>query len=217
MKKWIFLVALVVAGALLGTFLTRRSSVERLSPREGPVVEAIYGLGKVKTDKVFEGKVGISARIERVHVHEGDRVEEGARLLTLSGPYIFKAPFAGTVTRVHFREGENIFPQAPIFRMEDFEDLYVEVILEQQAALRVRPQQSAKVLFESLRGTVYHGQVRSLFPRDDEFIAQVQVENFPKEVLPGMTADVSIEVGHKDRALLIPVGALQAGRVVIER
>lgn len=217
-KSAIILVAVVVlitVGSLL--FWQNKNSVAKIAPKRGPIVEAIYGLGKVKTDLIYEAKVGIVTSIQKLFVHEGDKVKEGDRLISLSSGTLFKAPFSGTVTKVAFREGENIFPQIPILQVENFDNLYIEVLLEQQAALNVRPDQSVKVLFESLRGTTYKGVVRSIFPRSDEFIAQIEVEGLPKEVLPGMTADVSIEVGRKEEALLIPVAAIQSGRVLIER
>ncbi|MDX5152521.1 MAG: hypothetical protein R3188_08600, partial [Acidiferrobacterales bacterium] len=36
-------------------------------------------------------------------------------------------------------------------------------------------------------------------------------------ILPGMTADVAIEVSHKDKALLVPLSAITDGRVRIRR
>ncbi len=220
MKKKPLIISLLIVGTITIASLTlwrSNRATTKIAPRTGPIVEAIYGLGKVKTDSIFEAKVGIITSIQKLFVQEGDQVKKGDRLILLSGGTFFTAPFSGTVTFIAFREGENIFPQVPVLRVENYDHLYIEVLLEQQAALRVHANQNVKVLFESIRGKTYTGTVRSIFPRSDEFIAQIEIESLPPEILPGMTADVSIEIGRKAKALLVPLSAIQSGRILIER
>lgn len=218
MKKW-----LVVGGGVLlilvatALFYKRHSRYEVMSPKKGSVTEAIYGLGTVRSRKVYELKIGVMNSISRIFHREGDMVKEGELLLTFNEGQKFKAPFTGTMTALNFNEGETVPPQVSVLRMEDLGVLYIEVSLEQEGALRVAPGQPVKVLFESVRGEVLSGKVTTLFPRNDEFIAQIDVENLSEKILPGMTADVTIEVGKIDGATLIPVVSVSNGMVNVRR
>lgn len=195
----------------------RRSGIQFVPVKRGNVEEAVYGLGKVKSKKVFELKLGVTDSIAKLYVQEGDHLQTGSLLVQFLGGPVFKAPFQGTVTAAPFHKGENVFPQSVALRLEDLTDLYVEVILEQQGALRIKPGQPAKMSFESLRDSAIEGNVSAIYPREDQFVVRIDCEKLPKGVFPGMTADVSIQVGRKENALLVPLAAVSNGRIQISR
>lgn len=216
-KWWWFGGALLlVAGVAISAFVVRNNQVEYVKPRYGPIVEAIYGLGKVKTDRVYEVKLGVIKIVKRIYVREGMNVKRGDRLVSFDNDLVFTAPFSGTVTLVAFHENQSVFPQQPVVRVEDLNTKYIEVSLEQQGALRVRPGLPVRVVFESIRGEVLNGKVSAIFSRNEEFLAHIDVP-LADNILPGMTADVAIEVSHKDKALLVPLSAITDGRVRVRR
>ncbi|MCC7440328.1 MAG: efflux RND transporter periplasmic adaptor subunit [Bdellovibrionales bacterium] len=199
----------------LSLWLSRPSGrYVEMSPKRGPIIEAIYGLGTVRSDQSHDVKIGVIGTISHVQVREGQAVLAGAPLVTFESMGVFRAPFGGTVTLAPFTEGESVFPQQTAVRIEDLKSLSIEVSLEQRGALRVRKGQPVKVIFESVRGQSFVGEVAALFPRSGEFIARIAAKTLPAEALPGMTADVAIEVARKDDALLVPLKALQQGRLV---
>ena len=204
---------LAVTGAYLGL---RNSQTEYVNPRYGPIVEAIYGLGKVKTDRVYEVKLAVVKTIKKNFVKEGSLVKKGDPLVRFDDGLEFTAPFSGTVTLVAFHENQYVFPQQPVIRVEDLNTKYIEVSLEQQGALRVRPGLPVRVVFESIRGEVLNGKVSAIFSRNEEFLAHIDVP-LAENILPGMTADVAIEVNHKDKALLVPLSAITDGRIKVRR
>lgn len=209
-------------GALLIAIITggvfyQKSHYQLIAPEKGHIVEAIYGLGKVKSDSRYEVKVGIMTTVEKLFVDEGDFVEKGGKIIKFKDSGVFTAPFSGKVTRVAHYEKETVLPQVAVVRIEDLKERHIEVSLEQNGALRVKEGQEAKVIFESLRNQKYSGKVKTLFPRDDEFIAHIDIENLPDNVLPGMTADVAIVVAEKDGVQLIPVSAIHNGIVTIKK
>ena len=216
--KWWFIggTLLIIAAAVVVTIVVRGNQVEYVQPRYGPIVEAIYGLGKVKTDRVYEVKLGVIKTVERIYVQEGMSVKKGDRLVKFDGDLVFTAPFNGTVTLVAFNEQQSVFPQQPVVRVEDLNTKYIEVSLEQQGALRVKPGLPVRVVFESIRGEVLTGKVSAIFSRNEEFLAHINVP-LADNILPGMTADVAIEVSHKDKALLVPLSAITDGRVRVRR
>jgi membrane fusion protein, macrolide-specific efflux system len=195
----------------------KKNKTESLFAKKGDVKEAIYGLGTVKADKVFEVKTGIMTTIKNLHVKEGDFVKKDASLITFEDKITFKAPFNGTVTVIDYQEGEIAIPNVPLLRLEDISNKYIEVSLEQEAALRVRPDQKATVIFESLTGFKLEGIVKSIYPKRGEFITHILVPNLKAEILPGMTADVVIEVGSKKDVLLIPLRSIVDGQVSRKR
>jgi multidrug efflux pump subunit AcrA (membrane-fusion protein) len=186
-------------------------------PQRGPMVEAIYALGKVKSFRHFEVKIGVMDTVLSLPVREGDFVPAGANLVRLAGGAVFRAPFAGTVTMVSVDEGGTASPQTPLIRLEDLTRNFIEVSLEQQGALRVQKGQTARILLESLRSDNLQGEVTSVFPKNDEFLAHIAVSGLQSNVLPGMTADVAIQVAMRENALLVPVAAVDNGKLVRER
>lgn len=216
------LISLSILGVLLLVFIlviisANHDKPELIKPRYGEIVESIYGLGKVKTDNIHEIKLGIAATVEQLYVNEGSSVKRGDRLLLLDNGLVFRAPFKGIVTQVNITQNQSVFPQQSILRLEDYTKMYIEVSLEQQGALRVKPGQTVRILFENLRGEHQTGTVESIFSRNDEFLARIEVPSLDKSVLPGMTADISIEVGRKKKALLIPIAAINNGQVKVMR
>ena len=182
-KFWI-LIGVGLALVAVGLLRRSRSHVEKtIELKRGPIIEAVYGLGTVVSTKVFRLKTGVTSEVTRVFVREGEHVAKGASLLSLSEGGTFRAPWAGTVTAIPFREGENIFPQTSLITLMDLKDLYVEVALEQQGALRVRRGQKAVLSFEALRGKKLEGDVRSVFPSNDQFLVHIDVQSFPVGIL----------------------------------
>ncbi len=209
-------VALVVLAAVLWG-VRRQRSFEYVKPVRGEVTEAVYGLGKVKSIHRFEVKLGVLSTVKRLFVREGQHVRAGEKLIEFDSNALFRAPFEGTITLIHNYEGETALPQIPILRLEDLRQRFIELSLEQEGALRIKPGQVAKISFESVRGKTHPGKVTALFSREDEFLAHIEVEGLDEGVLPGMTADVTIEIGKISGALLVPVKAIQSGMVSVRR
>jgi multidrug efflux pump subunit AcrA (membrane-fusion protein) len=113
-----------------------------------------------------------------------------------------------------FIEGELALPQLPIMRLENLNNKYIEVSLEQDAALKVKKGQSAQIIFESLASEKLSGSVQNIYPKNGEFLARIEANDLKDSILPGMTADVVIKVGSKKNVLLIPVRSIIDGRLL---
>lgn len=87
-KKYYFVtgIALVIALLIVALIVwNQRNSIETIHPKRGPIVESIYGLGKVKTDKVFEVKLAVVKIMERLYVRQGQDVKKNDRWYDLVG------------------------------------------------------------------------------------------------------------------------------------
>lgn len=189
----------------------------RVKPRTGPIIEAVYALGTVKSDNVWNLKGGVAATVGRLYVSEGQAVKKGEALLTTDSVVSFRAPFAGTVTRLYCEEGEIITPGAPLLTLMDITKTFVQVSLDQQSALRVRRNQKAQLSVETIRGKRLSGVVERIYPSAGQFIARIRVSEMPPEVLPDMTADVAIEVARREKAILVPLAAIKEGMLTVRR
>jgi macrolide-specific efflux system membrane fusion protein len=184
-------------------------------PKLGEVKEAIYGLGVLKSEKVYEYKLGTAVTITKILAREGDFIEKGKKILEAFDVPPLRAPFSGVITYLPFHENENVFPQQIIARIEDLKNRYLEVSLEQQGALRVKIGQQVKISFESFRNELFSGVVDRVYPYQGQFIVRINVSELPEQIVPGMTADVSIEVAQKSQALLVPMKAISNGHVTL--
>jgi len=99
----------------------------------------------------------------------------------------------------------------------DLNKTFVQVSLDQSSALRIRKDQKAELSFENLRGSKLIGKVKKVYPSDGQFIVRLETDSLPEGILPGMTADVAIEVAKRDNVLLIPANAIHRGQVRIKR
>jgi len=215
-KKFVIpLVAVLVLLAVGGAIRRKRSaSLTLLEVRQGPIVEAVYGIGTVTARQIYNLKLAVNSTVRGLYVKEGDFVKAGAPLIYLEGAVTFKAPFAGTVTYLPYNLGETVFPQTPLLTLMDLKDRYMVVSLEQLAAFRVRRGLPARISFESIRGKSFTGQVRSIYSSNDkQFLVNIEAGQLPDEALPGMTGDVAIELSRKESAVLIPIAGVRDGKV----
>ncbi len=212
--KTVPVVASVTTALLIAGFLYTRyfNSKENLKPKMGSVVESIYGLGTVTADQIYHFRSGVVLEVRKIFVKEGELVQPNDPLAQLENN-VMRSKIHGTVTAVAIREGELVPPQIPLITVTNLEHLYLEVSLEQQSVLRVQKDQRVLISFETLRNENFNGIVKSVYPRDNQFIVRIELKDWPAGVLPGMTADAAIIVGEKKDALLIPLRSLVAGKV----
>ncbi|MBM9579723.1 HlyD family efflux transporter periplasmic adaptor subunit [Leptospira sp. 201903070] len=201
----------------LGSFLVFREKRTEVSPQIGPIVELVYSLGTVKSDRVYHLKLGVTSSIRKIFVKEGEVVREGQELLVSDSGTGFRAPFSGTITSIPFQEGEVVMPGAPVLTMMDLKKTYILLSLDQDSVLRIRPGQRAELSFETIRGNKVFGKVERVYPSDGQFYVRVSVDSMPEGTLPEMTADVAVEVARKENALLIPVKAVEKGKIRVRR
>jgi len=205
------------AAILLACLSASCSSDQKMKPKVGPLVEAVYGIGTVTARNTYPLKIGIVTNLRKTYVKEGQTVASGAPLVAFDDGQVFRAPFAGVVTSLPYQQGETVFPQLPVLTLTQMDNAYVVVSLEQSAALRVKAGQGALLTFETLRGQKLQGKVTSIYPKDGQFYVNIEASQMPSEVLVGMTADTAIQVAVKEKVLQVPLVAVEKGRVRLIR
>lgn len=217
--RWLTAISLLVLLlALAWGSRYRRKTEGELTPAisRGVLIESVYGIGTVTAERTYDLKPGTISSISEEYVHEGDHVAKGQPLVRFDQRLV-RAPFSGTVTYFPYKTDELVFVQSLVLRLVDLESRYVLVSLEQQGMLRVRPGQTVQLSFDTLRERDFSGRVDAVYSNDGRFYGRIRVPRLPPEILPGMTADVAIEVGRREQALIVPAAALERGRVWVKR
>lgn len=198
-------------------FLFIGCNKETIHPKRGEIVEAVYGLGIIKSENNFNARAAILSSIKEFYVNEGQDVTKDQKLFLTDQGSLIKAPFSGRVTERSVTINENLFPQSIILKLVDLDHLYLEVSLEQQGAMKLTKGMKAEVSFEFFRNQKLWGKISTIYPKNDQFIAKVLLDKWPQGVLPGMSADVAFEIARKKDALLIPAKAISNGHIVIKK
>jgi macrolide-specific efflux system membrane fusion protein len=205
------LIFIITGGFIFWRYSQKQSQGILTAPLEqGSIIESVYGIGTVMANRIFRITPGVSYSVANLYVSEGDKVKKGARLVG-SDTNNFRAPFDGTITSLPVKVGDNVFPGTPILTLVDLNDRYLLVSLEQQGALRVEPGQKTKISFDTIREKNYEGVVKAVYSNDNNFLARIDIGSLPPQILPGMTADVAIEIQEHKNVLLVPVAALGQG------
>lgn len=216
-RTWIW-VLIVVAAVLAVFFVVRQRNAAKSetleSIHEGPIIEAVYAIGKVEALRRFQAKAGVPSGISKLPVREGMSVRQFDPLVHFVEGTVIRAPFSGTVSRVNYKVGESVFSGNVVVEVIDPSEYEVRVVLDQRAAMRVKRGQIGKMSFDGLREKEFEAEVRAVYSSDSQFTVLLVPKTLPTEVLEGMTADISIEVNRKETGKTVPVAAIQGGSVI---
>lgn len=193
------------------------NSESTVKPERGPVVEAVYALGTVKTDKLYNARFGMNTIIQKLYVREGESVEKGAPVVLGDTSYPLTAPFSGVITAVNYLENEMATAGQIVLTISSITNLYVKISLDQESIIAIKKGQSAEMSFENLRNEKITGVVESVYLSGDEFVVRIAADKFPQGILPQMTCDTAIIIRKSENALMIPAAAVNGGKVNIIR
>ncbi|MEI2690924.1 MAG: efflux RND transporter periplasmic adaptor subunit [Anaerolineae bacterium] len=126
------------------------------------------------------------------------------------------APFSGTVLETNAQPGDRISASSPILTLANMDELQVVATVDETTIRQIQAGQSASISFDALPGQSFSGQVLSA-PLQGALQGGVMVYEVPvslsgADALPllvGMTANVAIDVGQTQNALLVPAMAVQ--------
>lgn len=124
------------------------------------------------------------------------------------------APFAGIVTQVNMVPGSLATTATPLLKLINRQPLHVDLKLTENDVAKVQLGQPVTVTIQSLGGWTTNGQVTFVAPAAENvngvvtYIVRVSFADSDPRVRVGMTADLSIEVAHRENVLLVPNTAL---------
>ena len=133
-----------------------------------------------------------------------------------------RAPFSGTVGLRQVSEGAYLSTQTPIATLQRLSPLKVDLSVPEKYATRIRTGQSIAFQVRG-SGQIYDGTVYAVEPQVDRATRTIQLRartaNADGSLRPGMFANVTLRLGTRDDALVVPafavVPALGSQRVFV--
>jgi RND family efflux transporter MFP subunit len=133
------------------------------------------------------------------------------------------APVSGIVTNLVIKEGEIVtsgrsaFSQSPaLMQVADLSQMIVRTSINEVDMEKIAIGQKVEIKTKAYPDKVYRGEVSEVAPsgspRDNIIYFQVEISvlDSPKELRPGMTADVDIVVVERKDELLLPIEAVKS-------
>lgn len=133
---------------------------------------------------------------------------------TLKSAYI-EAPFAGTVTDVKSKVGDQVSMTTTGFRIDDLSHLYADIDVTEVDINRVKTGQDVTLTFDAIPDKTYNGIVTEVGAVGTSvqgvvnFTVTVEITDGDENVKPGMTSAVNIVVNQLDDILLVPNRAVR--------
>ena len=135
--------------------------------------------------------------------------------LDLAGAVLL-TPFDGKVLSVSAQTGDIVSENSSFITLADLTQLEVEATIGQADVAQIQPGQSATITFDALPGETFAGKVNYVVPTKASgsgavnYTLYVAIDQPPKGLLPGMTADADIIVAEHKDVLILPRRSIRA-------
>lgn len=193
---------LVQKGAMARDELDRRR--ERVNKLKADWAAADARLGSLQID--------LRAERERVGAVQGSVKAQNADAEV-------RAPLDGTIIRRRVELGEAVSVSQPLFTVGNTDHLLVEVKIDEADVGRVRVGQEVLVDLYAFAQAKVVGKVVELYPDADRdtktFLGKVELTAPPAGLRSGMSAEVNIVTDRHESAVLVPAGAVLAGKLFV--
>lgn len=119
-----------------------------------------------------------------------------------------RAPFDGRIGIRQVDLGEYVEPGDPIVRLEALDSILVDFPVPQRSIGLVRVGQSLIINVDAYPGIDFSGTVTAVSPQVRSQTRDVRIEgsvdNGSRQLLPGMFAEIGIQLTQKDRVVTLP-------------
>jgi len=123
-----------------------------------------------------------------------------------------RAPFAGQLGIRAVDVGQYLAPGTKIVTLQQLDPIFVDFTLPQQALAQVAVGQTVSAHSDTYPDLVFNGEISAIDPKVDTDTRNVQVratlKNPKRQLLPGMYANVTIEVGKPQPYITLPQAAI---------
>jgi membrane fusion protein, multidrug efflux system len=123
-----------------------------------------------------------------------------------------RAPFSGKLGITTVNPGQYLNPGDKIVTLQTIDPIYVDFNLPQKTVGSLQVGQVVNVTSDGFAGVTFPGKITAISPKVDTTTRNVVVEatlsNPKRQLLPGMFANASVEVGDKKHYLTLPQTAI---------
>jgi membrane fusion protein, multidrug efflux system len=123
-----------------------------------------------------------------------------------------RAPFAGKLGITNVHSGQYLNPGDKIVPLQTLDPIYADFSLPQKQVGGLVPGQSVTLAIDAFGKETFAGRITAINPRVESATRTVQIQatipNRTRKLLPGMFANVTIDIGAKQRYLTLPQTAI---------
>ncbi|MDR3482268.1 MAG: efflux RND transporter periplasmic adaptor subunit [Burkholderiaceae bacterium] len=123
-----------------------------------------------------------------------------------------RAPFSGELGITTVNPGQYLNPGDKIVSLEKIDPIYVDFYVPQKQVAGLTIGQSLNLSSDAYAGVDFAGKITALNPKIDPTTRNVQIEatlsNPKHQLLPGMFANVKVNMGEKKQYLTLPQTAI---------
>lgn len=187
--------------------------------------EALFEKNLVSPEELDQSRTQVSTDRARVDANRED-VRRAEALLQVAQDNLrktrFDSPIAGRVTQLNIEQGEIVVtgtmnnPGTVILTVADLSRMKVEADVDETDVGSIYLGQPAKVKVDAMPDTTLTGKVTQIAnspqisaaetqEQQTNFKVDVEIDNPPALLRPGMTADVEIQTAARDSVLYVPI------------
>lgn len=123
-----------------------------------------------------------------------------------------KAPFSGRVGIVAINPGQYVNPGDKLLTLQTLDPIFVDFTLPQGTAGMIEVGQEIQMTTDAFKDASFKGKITAVSPKVELNTRNMQIEavvsNPDKKVLPGMFANVNINLGDRVKYLTLPQTAV---------
>lgn len=179
-------------------------------------VDEIRSRDLIAEAQVAAARSRLRAAEQRLQVSRADQ----SRAQTMQNYVSISAPFAGTVTKRYANTGAMVqagtasqSQAMPIIRLSQNSVLRLRLPVPESMVSSIRIGESVDVRVNSLGNRTFSGKVARTTGKVDQatrtMITEVDVENSSGLILPGMYAEVTLHLEHRNSVLSVPLEAVE--------
>lgn len=227
MKKWIFIVIIVVVVGFVGYqwFSSKTAAqgqqsttqIRTATVQKGKFEVKISGSGTVQPVTSEDIKSAITNNeIDEVLVSAGQAVKKGADIITFTdGSDPITAPADGVITTVSVTAGERVQSGEVVAHLTNYTDLQTVAQIDELDIPKVKVNQAVTIKVNAYPDQTYTGKVTAIA---NEGTSTNGVSTFDVTIhfdkadnlKVGMSTEASILTASKDNALFVPVDAVHS-------
>lgn len=123
-----------------------------------------------------------------------------------------RAPFSGRLGITTINPGQYLSPGDKIVTLQSIDPIYIDFFVPQKQLSGLSVGQALNLNNDAYSGVAFPGKISAINPKVDPTTRNVQVEatvaNAKRQLMPGMFADVKVDMGEKLRYLTLPQTAI---------
>ncbi len=167
----------------------------------------------LKRDKAqFEAQAIAQAQVDADAADLKSKRALAAQQQAIIDKKTIRAPFSGKLGITTVNPGQYLNPGDKIVTLQTIDPIYVDFNLPQKQLGALQVGQVVNVTSDGFAGVVFPGKITAISPKVDTTTRNVVVEatlaNPKRQLLPGMFANASVEVGDKKHYLTLPQTAI---------